>query len=119
MATFDHIRFKRATANGCNRIKNQEYFYLVIGLYADVGQQHPDGRIRVAMRKSAPIVVRGNSPSYYKTRGRGLNAGSKGARKVVRKRAERRIESGLKEGGEEVESGSKEGGEEVATECFL
>lgn len=64
-ATFERIQFKTATANNGKRRAAQQYYFLLVELLADVGSQHPDRWIKVAFRMSAPLVVRGRSPSHY------------------------------------------------------
>lgn len=73
-ATFERIQFKNATANNGKRRAAQQYYHLLVELFADVGQQHPDGWIKVATRMSAPMVVRGRSPGHYQSERRGSNA---------------------------------------------
>lgn len=71
--TFERIQFKQATANNGKRRAAQQYYHLVIELYADVGTQSPDqsGYIKIAQRKSAKMIVRGRSPGHYQQDRRG------------------------------------------------
>ncbi|KAL1620570.1 hypothetical protein SLS54_005926 [Diplodia seriata] len=83
--TFERIQFKSATANNGKRRAQQQYYHLIVELFADVrraGDDHPDW-VRVAQRVSAAVVVRGRSPSHYQHEGphsanssRGGGAGS-------------------------------------------
>jgi meiosis-specific transcription factor NDT80 len=73
-ANFERIQFKNATANNGKRRAAQQYYHIVVELYADVGNQHPDQWIKVASRISAPMVVRGRSPGHYQGERRGSNA---------------------------------------------
>ena len=73
-ATFERIQFKNATANNGKRRAAQQYYHLLVELFADVGQQHPDRWIKIATRMSAPMVVRGRSPGHYQNERRGSNA---------------------------------------------
>jgi len=73
-ATFERIQFKNATANNGKRRAAQQYYHLLVELFADVGAQHPDRWIKIATRMSAPMVVRGRSPGHYQNERRGSNA---------------------------------------------
>ena len=77
-ACFERIQFKNATANNGKRRAAQQYYHLLIELFADVGQQAPERWIKVASRMSAAMVVRGRSPGHYQNERRGSN-GSGGA----------------------------------------
>ena len=73
--TFRRIQFNQATANNGKRQARQQYYYVSIELFADLGSQHGDGRwAKIARRVSAPIVVRGRSPGHYHADKRGSNA---------------------------------------------
>ena len=67
MATFDRIQFKNATANNGKRRAAQQYFHIVVELYADVpsSQSSQGPWSKIATRISAPMVVRGRSPGHY------------------------------------------------------
>ncbi len=69
--TFERIQFKQATANNGKRRAAQQYYHLVIELWADVGSQSPERYIKVASRKSAKMIVRGRSPGHYQAERRG------------------------------------------------
>lgn len=73
-ATFERIQFKNATANNGKRRAAQQYYHLLVELFADVGQQHSERWIKIASRMSAPMVVRGRSPGHYQNERRGSNA---------------------------------------------
>ncbi|KAF3923138.1 hypothetical protein ABW20_dc0107753 [Dactylellina cionopaga] len=69
-AVYDRIQFKSATANNGKRRAAQQYYHLVVELYAEVvsSSTHgdPEGSyVLVAKRISAPMVVRGRSPGHY------------------------------------------------------
>ncbi|KAI8138708.1 hypothetical protein BJV82DRAFT_286803 [Fennellomyces sp. T-0311] len=65
IATFERIQFKSATANNGKRRAAQQYYVLVIELFAKIAS----GRlVRVATNRSAPLVVRGRSPGHYSER---------------------------------------------------
>lgn len=65
--TFERIQFKSATANNGKRRAQQQYYHLIIELHADVRQPGADKPVwvKIAQRTSAPVVVRGRSPSHY------------------------------------------------------
>lgn len=67
LASFDRIQFKTATANNGKRRAAQQYFHIVVELFAQVsgGQSSEIQWTKVASRTSAPMVVRGRSPSHY------------------------------------------------------
>ena len=69
--TFERIQFKQATANNGKRRAAQQYYHLMIELWADVGAQAPDSFIKIAYRKSAKMIVRGRSPGHYQSERRG------------------------------------------------
>lgn len=73
IATFDRIQFKNATANNGKRRAAQQYFHIVVELFAEVaGNQQAEGSwTKVASRISAPMVVRGRSPGHYSDDRRG------------------------------------------------
>ena len=73
-ATFERIQFKNATANNGKRRAAQQYYHLLVELFADVGQQHSERWVKIATRMSAPMVVRGRSPGHYQNERRGSNA---------------------------------------------
>ncbi|RKF58641.1 putative ndt80 like dna-binding family protein [Golovinomyces cichoracearum] len=77
-ATFERIQFKSATANNGKRRAAQQYYHLLVELFADVGNQHIDQYIKVATRMSVPMVVRGRSPGHYQSERRGSSNTSNG-----------------------------------------
>jgi meiosis-specific transcription factor NDT80 len=70
--TFERIQFKQATANNGKRRAAQQYYHLLVELWADVGQQNGGEQwVKVAYRKSAKMIVRGRSPGHYQSERRG------------------------------------------------
>lgn len=70
--TFERIQFKQATQNNGKRRAAQQYYHLVVELWANVGTSGSEDRlVRVAYRKSAKMIVRGRSPGHYQTDRRG------------------------------------------------
>ncbi|KKK20811.1 hypothetical protein ARAM_000037 [Aspergillus rambellii] len=66
--TFERIQFQKATANNGKRRAQQQYYNLVVELFAEIS---PVGSsesqwIKIARRLSHPMVVRGRSPGHYK-----------------------------------------------------
>jgi meiosis-specific transcription factor NDT80 len=65
--TFERIQFKSATANNGKRRAQQQYYHLIVELWADV--REPSDRepnwVKIAERASSQVVVRGRSPSHY------------------------------------------------------
>jgi meiosis-specific transcription factor NDT80 len=76
--TFERIQFKQATANNGKRRAAQQYYHLVVELYADVGSQSSQQFIKVAHRKSEKMIVRGRSPGHYQTDRRGSTGSGPG-----------------------------------------
>lgn len=76
--TFERIQFKQATANNGKRRAAQQYYHLLVELYAEVGNQTSDGFIKIAQRKSAKMIVRGRSPGHYQTDRRGSTGSGPG-----------------------------------------
>ena len=66
-ANFDRIQFKNATANNGKRRAAQQYFNIVVELFADIASSPAsEGQwAKVASRTSARMVVRGRSPGHY------------------------------------------------------
>ncbi|KAI9476194.1 MAG: hypothetical protein EXX96DRAFT_576149 [Benjaminiella poitrasii] len=76
IVTFERMQFKTATANNGKRRAAQQYYEIVVDLYANtsIGK-----RFQVASCTSAPLVVRGRSPGHYAdshTRYRSMDAGT-------------------------------------------
>lgn len=67
--TFERIQFQKATANNGKRRAQQQYYNLVVDLYAEisssVGSREPQ-LVKIARKVSHPMVVRGRSPGHYK-----------------------------------------------------
>ncbi|KAJ4291691.1 hypothetical protein N0V90_009586 [Kalmusia sp. IMI 367209] len=78
---FERIQFKAATANNGKRRAQQQYYHLIIELWANV--QSPRDKeprwVKVASRSSHPVVVRGRSPSHYQNEGPHNAGTSRGA----------------------------------------
>ncbi|KAI8878147.1 p53-like transcription factor [Backusella circina FSU 941] len=75
IVTFERMQFKTATANNGKRRAAQQYYEIVLDLYANTsyGKQ-----LKVATCVSSPLVVRGRSPGHYAdshTRYRSMDAG--------------------------------------------
>lgn len=74
VASFERIQFKSATANNGKRRAAQQYYHLIVELYADVGSPNSSASsntssdanwVQIAYKTSAPMVVRGRSPGHY------------------------------------------------------
>ncbi|KAK4498900.1 hypothetical protein PRZ48_009410 [Zasmidium cellare] len=84
--TFERVQFKQATANNGKRRASQQYFHLIVELYADIRKDANAEPVwvKVAHRVSEKIVVRGRSPSHYQNEGQnnpgrtGSSGGSSG-----------------------------------------
>ncbi|KAI0023073.1 hypothetical protein F4780DRAFT_126096 [Xylariomycetidae sp. FL0641] len=77
--TFERIQFKQATANNGKRRAAQQYYHLLVELFADTGSQNPaDQWVKIAQRKSAKMIVRGRSPGHYQTERRGSTSSGPG-----------------------------------------
>ena len=66
--TFERVQFKSATANNGKRRASQQYYHLIVELWADVrtaGAPQPKWE-KIAIRVSDKLVVRGRSPRHYK-----------------------------------------------------
>lgn len=67
---WERIQFKSATANNGKRRAQQQYYHLVVGLFANTIEEGEDSAsICIARRISHPLVVRGRSPSHYHNKG--------------------------------------------------
>ncbi|PHZ12798.1 p53-like transcription factor [Rhizopus microsporus ATCC 52813] len=62
IVTFERLQFKTATANNGKRRAAQQYYEIVVDLYANLSRGEA---ICVATCHSAPLVVRGRSPGHY------------------------------------------------------
>jgi len=69
--TFERIQFKSATANNGKRRAQQQYYHLIVELWADVRGVHDKEAKwkKIAQRISHQVVVRGRSPSHYQNEG--------------------------------------------------
>ncbi|KAL5601197.1 uncharacterized protein BROUX77_005446 [Berkeleyomyces rouxiae] len=77
--TFERIQFKQATANNGKRRAAQQYYHLMIELWANVGGQAGEKYIKVGHRKSAKMIVRGRSPGHYQSERRGSTSSGPGS----------------------------------------
>lgn len=68
--TFERIQFQKATANNGKRRAQQQFFHVVVELWADVVRMGKSEWVEIATRQSAQMVVRGRSPGHYKDNGR-------------------------------------------------
>ncbi len=76
---FQRLQYPSATMNNGNRRQTQQYFHLLIELWADIGGAQATGQyVRVAYRRSRRIIVRGRSPGHYKSERRTRGSGSAG-----------------------------------------
>lgn len=68
---FERIQFKYATANNGKRRAQQQYYHLIVELYANVQSPRDENPVwvKIATRSSHPVVVRGRSPSHYSNEG--------------------------------------------------
>lgn len=66
--SFDRVQFKGATQNNGKRRASQQFYKLIVELLVDVRPDDATGPewVRVAIRPSDKLVVRGRSPSHYK-----------------------------------------------------
>ncbi|MCJ1335577.1 hypothetical protein MMC09_000849 [Bachmanniomyces sp. S44760] len=73
IANFDRIQFKKATANNGKRRATQQFFHIVVELFAEIsrGKSSEKQFIKIATRNSAKMVVRGRSPGHYQDERRG------------------------------------------------
>lgn len=78
---FERIQFKSATANNGKRRAQQQYYHLIVELWANIqSPRDEDPRwVKVAARSSSPVVVRGRSPSHYSNEGPHNAGTSRGA----------------------------------------
>lgn len=79
--SFERIQFKSATANNGKRRAQQQYYHLIVELWANV-QSPRDSEprwVKVAARSSHQVVVRGRSPSHYQNEGPHNAGTSRGA----------------------------------------
>lgn len=77
--TFERIQFKQATANNGKRRAAQQYYHLIVELWAETGSQAGgDGYVKVAFKKSAKMIVRGRSPGHYQSERRASTSSGPG-----------------------------------------
>jgi len=61
IVTFERLQFKSATPNSNKRTSTQQFYALVIELYAET----PERRYKIATIESKRLIVRGRSPGHY------------------------------------------------------
>lgn len=68
---FERIQFKSATANNGKRRAQQQYYHLIVELWANIQttREEQPRWVKVAAKLSHPVVVRGRSPSHYHNEG--------------------------------------------------
>lgn len=66
--TFERIQFQKATANNGKRRATQQFYNLVVNLYAEIASPSGTQWVKIAQRLSDPMVVRGRSPGHYRDR---------------------------------------------------
>lgn len=78
---FERIQFKSATANNGKRRAQQQYYHLIVELWANIqSPRDSDAKwVKIAARSSHPVVVRGRSPSHYQHEGPHNAGASRGA----------------------------------------
>jgi meiosis-specific transcription factor NDT80 len=76
--TFERIQFKQATQNNGKRRAAQQYYHLMVELWADLGSQTPEKFFKIAFRKSEKMIVRGRSPGHYQNEKRRSQSGGPG-----------------------------------------
>ena len=64
LLSFERLQFKHATANNGKRRASQEYFAILVEVWAKIRSISEPWTL-IATRKSAPVVVRGRSPGHY------------------------------------------------------
>jgi meiosis-specific transcription factor NDT80 len=73
--TFERIQFKQATQNNGKRRAAQQFYHILVELYANTGDIGSENWVKIAQRKSAKMIVRGRSPGHYQN-GRQGSAGN-------------------------------------------
>lgn len=63
---YERLQFQRATLNNGKRRAQQQYYHLVVELYADVGRGPKAEWHKISTKQSEAVVVRGRSPGHYK-----------------------------------------------------
>ncbi|KAF2181197.1 p53-like transcription factor, partial [Zopfia rhizophila CBS 207.26] len=77
--TFERIQFKSATSNNGKRSAQQQYYHLVVELWANVQSPQELRWVKIATRSSLPLVVIGRSPCYFPKEGPGTAGASSGS----------------------------------------
>ncbi|KAK7218567.1 hypothetical protein V2G26_006570 [Clonostachys chloroleuca] len=74
--TFERIQFKQATQNNGKRRAAQQYYHLIIELWANTAPPgtNKEHWLKIAYRKSAKMIVRGRSPGHYQNDRRGSSS---------------------------------------------
>ncbi|KAL6862695.1 hypothetical protein ACO1O0_002932 [Amphichorda felina] len=72
--TFERIQFKQATQNNGKRRAAQQYYQLIVELYANTSSPDNPSWVKIAYRKSAKMIVRGRSPGHYQNDRRGSSS---------------------------------------------
>lgn len=65
IVTFERLQFKSATPNSSKRIATQQFYALVIELYAETAER----KYKIATLESKRLIVRGRSPGHYQNNG--------------------------------------------------
>jgi len=67
---FEHMQFKSATRKNGKRRAHQQYYHLIVELWANIqsGRDIEPRWVKIAARSSHPVVVRGCSPVTTRTR---------------------------------------------------
>ncbi|KAI9892492.1 MAG: hypothetical protein M1814_001449 [Vezdaea aestivalis] len=77
IASFERIQFKSATQNNGRRRAAQQFYNLMVDLYAKTRSLSGEASwVKVASRVSVPVVVRGRSPGHYAEERRGNSTSS-------------------------------------------
>ena len=63
---YERLQFQRATLNNGKRRAQQQYYHLVVELYADIGRGPRPEWHKISTKQSEAVVVRGRSPGHYK-----------------------------------------------------
>lgn len=63
---YERLQFQRATLNNGKRRAQQQYYHLVVELYADIGRGPKAEWHKISTKQSEAVVVRGRSPGHYK-----------------------------------------------------
>ncbi|KAF2177554.1 p53-like transcription factor, partial [Zopfia rhizophila CBS 207.26] len=77
--TFERIQFKSATRNNGKRSAQQQYYRLVVELWASVQSLQEPRWVKIATRSSLPLRVIGRSPCYFPKEGLGTAGAPSGS----------------------------------------